>query len=369
MDKDFHYYALGLLARAAGFTESDALTIAYASQYVDNATESEPLRVGGIIFDPVRTAHYGLQTFDWSTQKRVFIPFHFLPPKGARASADSFVTQPNSPLAQMIFEKACQEPEDTLRLISIGIALHALADSWAHQGFAGKEDPINEVDKIYRGKENAWEQVLVIDTLDFSSIPGGSIVSKLLAGIPKRIGLALEAIYLNFLPKVGHVRAGWYPDYPFLKWKCARGPKKETLERDNTTEFLTAAETIYNLLVSVEKPYSPTVLPWSAIKTAIRFLLGYPEQDVEQRCKKWREQYKSLFGDNQNYQYDQQRWRLEALNPPNKTDIAWDKYKPAQFARLSFPLTADFYHSHWVKFHQAALRQRHFVLEYCFSAG
>ncbi len=364
MDKDFHYYGTGLLARAAGFTEQEALTIAYASQYVDNATESEPLRVGGIIFDPVRTAHYGLQAFDWSTQKRVFIPFHFIPPKGLRSPADTFVTQPDSPLAKMIFEKACQEPDGVLRLISIGISLHTLADSWSHQGFSGKEEPHNDVEKIYQGKENSWEQVLVLDKIDFSAIPGGSIIGKLLSRVPKRILSLCEAVYLNFLPEVGHARAGEYPDYPFLKWKYTRGPQKETIERDNTKECLAAAETIYDLLVAVEKPYPPTVLPWNQIKTVIRFLLTYPESDVEQRCEKWREQYKNLFGDNQNYEYDEQRWRLEALNPPHKKDIAWDKYKPAQFEQLSFPMMTGFYDTPWVKFHRAALGQRNFVLEY-----
>ena len=59
MKKDFHYYCIGVLAKATGFKEDDALTIAYASQYVDDATESEPIRVGEMLFDPVRTAHFG----------------------------------------------------------------------------------------------------------------------------------------------------------------------------------------------------------------------------------------------------------------------------------------------------------------------
>lgn len=62
MDKDMHYYGIGFLARAAGFTKQHALTIAYASQYVDNSTEGEPIKVGNIFFDPVRSAHYGLKS-------------------------------------------------------------------------------------------------------------------------------------------------------------------------------------------------------------------------------------------------------------------------------------------------------------------
>ena len=70
MEKDFHYYCLGILARASGFAPEDALTIAYASQYVDDSTESEPMRIGEMIFDPVRTSHYyySLKSFEWSVQ-------------------------------------------------------------------------------------------------------------------------------------------------------------------------------------------------------------------------------------------------------------------------------------------------------------
>jgi hypothetical protein len=78
MEKDFHYYCIGTLARASGFAPEDALTIAYASQYVDDSTESEPMRIGEMIFDPVRTSYEGLRSYDWSVQKRVLIPFHFI---------------------------------------------------------------------------------------------------------------------------------------------------------------------------------------------------------------------------------------------------------------------------------------------------
>ena len=51
MQKDFHYYCIAILARAAGFGKSDALNIAYASQYVDDSTESEPIKVGELPFE------------------------------------------------------------------------------------------------------------------------------------------------------------------------------------------------------------------------------------------------------------------------------------------------------------------------------
>ena len=36
LQKDCHYYCIGALAWAAGFSRDDALLLAYASQYVDD---------------------------------------------------------------------------------------------------------------------------------------------------------------------------------------------------------------------------------------------------------------------------------------------------------------------------------------------
>ena len=111
MKRDFHYHGIGVLAKAAGFHEDDALTIAYASQYVDDATESEPIRVGEMIFEPVRSAHVGLLAYDWSVQKRVYIPFHFIPSKPIRTPKDVFVTEANSSFAKMLLSEAKREKD------------------------------------------------------------------------------------------------------------------------------------------------------------------------------------------------------------------------------------------------------------------
>ncbi|OPX37320.1 MAG: hypothetical protein B1H11_06085 [Desulfobacteraceae bacterium 4484_190.1] len=52
-----------------------------------------------MMFDPVRTAQYGLDSYGWSAQKRIFIPFHFLPPRPLETAQYSFITEPNSVFA------------------------------------------------------------------------------------------------------------------------------------------------------------------------------------------------------------------------------------------------------------------------------
>jgi hypothetical protein len=335
MDKDFHYYGIGFIARAAGFTQADALTIAYASQYVDNATESEPIRVGNTLFDPVRTAHNGLKAFNWGVQKKVFLPFHFIPPNPLSPPYDSFtyITAPNSRFAGLILEKACRETQELLRLIGIGIALHTLADTWAHQGFSGMADPVNNVEAIFQFKGNSWKR------------------------------LTLGNIYLDLLPRVGHAQAGHFPDFPFLHWKYTRDATKEHIERDNTMLFLSAAETIYHYLVSIIKSAYAPVIPWQNIQTDIRKIFMVSENDPDKRCRKWQNYYQQVFGDSSGYHYDAKQWRREALNPQNDKELAWDDYQPSEFSKLSFAMTTGFYETRWVKFHRAALKQRNFVLE------
>ncbi len=59
MEQDFHYYTVYHLSVLAGFSKSDAQTIA-------DATESEPIRpFEDQYFDTARTAHYNLEGFTW----------------------------------------------------------------------------------------------------------------------------------------------------------------------------------------------------------------------------------------------------------------------------------------------------------------
>jgi len=332
MQKDFHYYCIGVLAKAAGFDKGDALTIAYASQYVDDSTESEPVRVGELMFDPVRTAHLGLKAFDWSIQKRVYIPFHFIPPNPIRSIQDTFVTAPNSPFALRILKEACEEQLELRRLCRIGVALHTFADTWAHQGFSGREHKENDVESIYHREGKRWKHLL------------------------------WENFYLDVLPQVGHTEAGYFPDQSFLTWKYIRKLTNEMVNRNNTNEFLTAAKTIYHQLRQVDKSKSDTPIPWGDIETGIRDLLTDREQDIGKRCGRWKERFQYMF-DPLKFGYDSRAWRNDALEPRGEKDTDWDDFKPSDFRRIQFPMKPGFYDSAWVQFHRAALRQRHLVLE------
>jgi hypothetical protein len=336
MEYDFHYYAVAVLARAAGFAPSDALTIAYACQYVDNATESAPFHVGGFLFEPVRTAHEGLKVYNWAIQKRVYIPFHFLPARmfnPAEPPDPHFETKPDSPFANAVLDDALAEPDGLYRLCRIGIALHAFADTWAHQRFSGKKDVYNAISHIRHRVAGEWKTPF------------------------------FQNLFHRFLPLVGHSRAAHDPDLSHLSWsytqprRTAEGGRCFSL--DNARIFYHAAERIHEKLSAADKPGggAPPV-PWPEISRTILRLLR-EDSELPSDCAGWKRAFGPLF-EGRHYQYDKYRWRIEALG--DVETIRWD-HKSRSARRLWFKLRKGFFDSAWVQFHRAARKQRYFVLE------
>ncbi len=359
MQIDFHYYCVGALARAAGFPSEEALTIAYASQYTDNATESEPIRLAGssLLFDPVRTSHIGLQSLNWSTQKRVFIPFHFIPPhifQPLKEASFSFVTEPDSQFANWLLEQASKDTSGSpkRRLCRIGIAVHTYADSWAHQGFSGR----------HNRDENDVENIRSVK-------PGGTRYRH----------LKFANVIFDTLPQIGHAEAGPFPDIAYLRWKYDSRNCRD-IQRHNPQEFLQAAERIYRHFRKMSAASHP-VISWDELRPTIQaLLLGAPKReaafhekitpeaynkfyfaDVQHRCQAWKKEFRGVFGPlSAEYDYDPERWRQEAFFG----DTDWDDFTPREWRQAApFRSKANFWDSSWVHFHRAALLQRHLVLE------
>jgi hypothetical protein len=370
MQRDFHYYCIGVLARAAGFSSEDALTVAYASQYVDDATESEPIPLqvqeGELAFEPVRTSYATLEqlrSLSWSAQKRVWIPFHFIPARPFHAQEGesfSFVTKrgSDSPFVQQLLERAASEPPENRkrRLCRIGIALHTYADTWAHQRFSGRQNRTeNDAENIhlYHRDDDTWEHPTI------------------------------ENILFDILPEIGHAEVLFFADVAYQKWNYLQAASNQRVERDNSQEFLGAAKTIYGWLRATKEKEGDGAAfkEWEELEPTIHeLLLGGPEAeiglmqrltlsayraycafDVERRCERWRGAFAHLFEPiSDRYAYDRKRWRDEAF----EGDTEWDDFTLRDWEQISPRKTKpDFWDCRWVHFHRAALRQRHFVLE------
>ncbi|MDF1594162.1 MAG: hypothetical protein P1P89_21850 [Desulfobacterales bacterium] len=200
MDTEFHYYMTGIIANAAGFSEAEARIIATASEYVDENDVCLTVedRSSGNVYE-----NYISQTMNILKPKRklmrIYPVFHFVPGDPMSESAcrcdgkmHLLNTTPDNELANKMIDLAFKASEDT-RLYRIGIAVHAYADTWAHQNFVGWYDFFND-------------------------------------------------IALDVKPDIGHANAEHHPDWPAHRWEDPRLVKDEI---DNSERFLSAAKEIY----------------------------------------------------------------------------------------------------------------------------
>jgi hypothetical protein len=147
MNAEFHYYAVCFLCLRAGLPERRAVDIAFASQYVDNAILAYQVDDDGYAYTTQVTQNYIF--WDETTLREIYLPFHFIPGDPGKAgservdgAASRWTVTPDSPLAKELLVAALKTGDD----FRIGIALHAYADTWAHQHFSGRTEACNVID-------------------------------------------------------------------------------------------------------------------------------------------------------------------------------------------------------------------------------
>ena len=129
MQKDVHFYLTYALCRKSGIPAKDARTIAWADQYTDELTKADL---------------HGMQTQsdtfgnwdDRQIQLSVLVPFHFVPGNDRK---HPWKTTRDSKRVQTLVNLALE----TGNLFQLGIALHALQDTFSHEGFSGWREPLN----------------------------------------------------------------------------------------------------------------------------------------------------------------------------------------------------------------------------------
>jgi hypothetical protein len=334
MQIDFHYYAIYQLAKLAGFSSDDSNTIAYSSQYVDDSTESEPIEpFPDQHFDTVRTAHYNLGAFDWDVQKKIYMPFHFLPTTIRWLSPENFsyCTVPtqednDSLLGNMLINDAIKETNKRFKLIRIGIAIHTIADTFAHFGFSGRHHDENNVGDIWHAKsDGGWK----------------------LKGFESYIADM-------FVPRIGHVEASFFPDYPYLKWRYTDGNGTKRT-RNNLEYSLNGINYIYRRLKAIKEPAAPLSDLYQDRPEDYRQIkdLFQKKGDLDSRIQNWKNYTNAP-------EYNKTTWRKGALIG----DVEWDdksrSERKIQTRRLRGK--ANFDESKWAYFHRGAHKQRSLVL-------
>lgn len=341
MQIDFHHAVTYVAARLAGIDKGDAEILAYAAQYVDDATSEGTVHFSNnAMYHRVASAH-GMT--DPSNLKRsiknhmVWLPFHFLPGNDGLAHdqdveggfINKIVCKTNSLVAQEMVTRAIEEKDKPYGLHRFGVTMHVYADTWAHYDFAGVIHDINEV-------EDAEE---VGDTKVFS----------------KGLGNWWRDFLDDTIPPLGHGRANVFPDMPFLKWKY-ENYQKQTIVHDNLETFCDAAN---HLCMAMERykagdpNYSANGIGAEDKEKIKNLFKNTLEKDGEKRHEVWLkkiEQGHFSFG-------------AEKLSYAGKGKNSWKKQAlGSNFDDTVHAYSPDFLDSNWKLFHDGVLAHRFYVL-------
>lgn len=223
MQEDFHYYATYCAAILAGYTHEESLDICYSAQFVDLCSKTLLTKLGAPA--GAATTQLSLEMMDARTDvlglqeiTRIWASFHFLPrdlyaqkPHRTKRYMHKFrlICGPNGDLLSKTVELARGKT-----LQHTGIAMHVLADTWAHTNFAGTPSlVINNVDKDFYEILNS-EGKEISRKIKFRHSP--SAVDDL------ENGLYTCSLYQgseNSIMNLGHGRAGHFPDYSFARYR------------------------------------------------------------------------------------------------------------------------------------------------------
>lgn len=323
MDIEFHYWITGLVAFRAGFSRNEALTIAYASQYVDENDINYAIlsRDGGKPY-----YNFMSQTMNILKPKdnlmRIYPIFHFIPGDPMAASARRrdgnlhlLNTTPDNENANAMLDTAFKAHEDT-RLYRIGIATHSYVDTWAHQNFIGWYSYHNQIE-------------------------------------------------FKPAPAIGHATAGHLPDWVNHVWMDDRLVQGEVSNRDR---FIDAAEALYKKYCAYQKTQGNPDLSdqWPDLEDDLIALCGptYTGDDVlyqDERIKNYKKRL-SWFPE-----FDEEEWFDAAIatevrglrDNPDGILHGFTIFKDRHYWKEGNPPES----THWYRFQQAVKEHERFGIK------
>lgn len=242
MQADFHYYATYCAAFLAGYSHEEALDLCYSAQMVDCCTKTFLKSIHATVH--AATSQSQAELVDMKADitglqdiTRIWASFHFLP-------KDLYV---KTPLATKNYRSKyrliCGPDGDLVKdtvdnakgksLQAAGIAMHVLADTWAHYNFAGMPS------LVINNTDNNFSEIMPDGTMrdiKFKHSPG-AVDDIENAMYNSTVFNMSESNILN----LGHGHAGHLPDYSFIRYKYmpAWDDYRECL-KDNPSDYMKA---------------------------------------------------------------------------------------------------------------------------------
>ncbi|MGB7412833.1 MAG: DUF6765 family protein, partial [Thermosynechococcaceae cyanobacterium] len=285
----------------------------------------------------------------------------FLPGNGGLPAGQSpagsliekLICRPNSCVAQDLvvacFDAAsCQgvkesEPQSH-NLYRFGIAMHVYADTWAHQGFAGINHPVNEAKILVDAQGN----------LDPRS------TERVKRYFHQNITNRLARLVISEGFPLGHGAVLSNPDRPYLKWGYINGLDQRIM-RDNPSDFLEAADQMCRWMQRYrigDAGADCPGLPLDDQQKMAQLLQTTRERSSKARHKVWLDAVASShfsFGPAPVHYRAKGKgsWKYEAIGTEAVIDTGDEV----------FPFHAAFMGSHWKRFHDALKDHRAYVVD------
>ena len=219
MQLDFHYYATYCAACIAGYTPEESLQIAYSAQFVDCCSVTLLRKTGGPLSAAttqlqLEMMNEGSDISSIQNMTRIWASFHFLPgdlhaekEKCGRRYLSKYrlICNPNSSLLAETVELVRDRG-----LPAAGLAMHILADTWAHRYFAGTPSlAINNTTRYFYEIVPEGES-FKLRPIRFNHNPSSP-------DVPEK-GVYTNSLFQseeNSVMNLGHGRAGHLPDYSY----------------------------------------------------------------------------------------------------------------------------------------------------------
>ena len=261
MQLDMHYYGTYAMARAAGMSIDAARVVATAAQFVDdNATQETIKMLDGARLDVEATAHHSadLKNIDLQDQRRIWVPFHFIPGNEGDSYEERLICRMDSVIAREMVAHNVSVQDQPYALELVGITAHVYADTFSHYGFSGISSKRNmvahdsfmffdlqaEIEQYIKDKAKGFfrhyrrENGHIFDFEHASTEPTtwDRLKEILLSMIAERFSGAL-----------GHASVATFPDRPYLNWSFEFDhPLRQREARSNPETYLQACRAMYD---------------------------------------------------------------------------------------------------------------------------
>jgi len=366
LKEDAHYYAILAFCRAVGFKKDAAHTVAYASQFVDDAKinhiklDQNPNEIQYEIisdepsFFNMATCHqyFRVNTFNYNAMMNNTTAFHFVPGCKGENFSKKLRCSEESPIILDILEDVKGNGD----LVKLGIVLHSYADTFSHQGFSGLLSKVNAIrdckraSMIYIG----WKERLY------------SIINFFKKN-------KFDRYFDRLSPAYGHGQALTFPDIPYLEWEYKYdysdnfSKKFKVTKIDNKKRFRKAFKNIKSYLleyINIHSEYQDNNVNFSNYDILFKSLLY--KASLKKRIRNWKKTFidQGLFSikDTDIINYDNNLWLEKAFKNFSK-----EKFDNRKVTNVS--LSNNFKNCNWYKYYLGVNWYKNRFYKYCLKHG